>query len=139
MGVPGTVDRKRGTVVYSNNIRWEKVALAEQLSAYLPVPVQIANDADCAALGEAASGAARDYQDVVMLTLGTGIVNIVNIFRPQALLLGGGTAAQGEVLLAPIRDMVKTGCFGGVHGELPEIRTTELGNRAGMIGAANLL
>ncbi|MCI7099411.1 MAG: ROK family protein [Lachnospiraceae bacterium] len=139
VGVPGTVDRKRGTVVYSNNIRWEKVALAEQLSAYLPVPVQIANDADCAALGEAASGAARDYQDVVMLTLGTGIVNIVNIFRPQALLLGGGTAAQGEVLLAPIRDMVKTGCFGGVHGELPEIRTTELGNRAGMIGAANLL
>ncbi|MGN0294283.1 MAG: ROK family protein, partial [Lachnospiraceae bacterium] len=232
VGVPGTVNRKTGTVVYSNNIAWEQVPLVQLLSVYLPVPIQIANDADCAALGEAASGAARDYQDVVMLTLGTGvgggiildgkiyeggrmggcelghmvivengepctcgrrgcleayasatalrkvsekklgktmepdeifwlagegdeiakeivadyisklgtgIVNIINIFRPQALLLGGGIAAQGEVLLAPIREMVKTGCFGGIHGELPEIRTAELGNRAGMIGAANLV
>lgn len=232
VGVPGTVDRKAGMVVYSNNIKWEQVPMVSMLSAYLPVPIQIANDADCAALGEAVSGAAKDYQDVVMLTLGTGvgggiildgkiyeggrmggcelghmvivengepctcgrkgcleayasatalrkvsekklgktmepaeifalaesgdetakeivedytrklgtgIVNIVNIFRPQALLLGGGIAAQGEMLLAPIREMVKTGCFGGPHGELPEIKAAKLGNQAGIIGAANLV
>ncbi|MDY4969496.1 MAG: type I phosphomannose isomerase catalytic subunit, partial [Lachnospiraceae bacterium] len=83
VGVPGTVDRKAGMVVYSNNIKWEQVPMVSMLSAYLPVPIQIANDADCAALGEAVSGAAKDYQDVVMLTLGTGV--------------GGGIILDGKI------------------------------------------
>lgn len=105
----------------------EKIPMDQCIGAGVGVPGTVNR--------KTASGGAKDYQDVVMLTLGTGIVNIVNIFRPQALLLGGGIAAQGEVLLAPVREMVKTGCFGGTHGELPEIRTAELGNRAGMIGS----
>ena len=52
IGVPGTVDRKKGIVRYSNNIRWEDVPLVKEMSTYLPIPVEIANDADCAALGE---------------------------------------------------------------------------------------
>ena len=45
--------------------------------------------------------------------LGTGIINIVNIFRPQLMILGGGVSAQGETLLEPLREMMKVGCFGG--------------------------
>ena len=52
IGVPGTVDRKKGIVRYSNNIRWEDVPLVKEMSTYLPIPVEIANDADCAALGD---------------------------------------------------------------------------------------
>lgn len=73
IGVPGTVDKKRGVVRYSNNIHWEEVPLAEEMEACLPIPIQIANDADCAALGEAVAGAGRECQDMIMLTLGTGV------------------------------------------------------------------
>lgn len=230
IGVPGTVDRKNGVVRYSNNIRWENVTLAKEMGNYLPIPIQIANDADCAALGEAVAGAGREYQDVVMLTLGTGvgsgiildgeiyegksgsefghmvivengepctcgrrgcleayasatalkrdakratgrdlqpeeifrgaeegdskllevvdvylrrlgigIVNIVNIFRPQLVLLGGGMSRQGERLLSSLREMVQEGCFGGAKGELPDLEIATLKNEAGMIGAASLL
>lgn len=53
IGVPGTIDRKAGVVRYSNNIRWEQVGFAEEIGKYLPIPVSIANNADCAAFGEA--------------------------------------------------------------------------------------
>lgn len=232
IGVPGTIDSKRGIVKYSNNIQWENVELTKIMGAYLPIPIRIANDADCAALGEAVAGAGKECQDVIMLTLGTGvgggiildgkiyegkglggselghmvivengeactcgrkgcleayasatalmreakratgedlkpkeifegaragdpklqqlvqnyigklgtgIVNIVNIFRPQLVILGGGISAQEEDLLPPLREMMKTGCFGGEKGELPEIEKAALGNEAGMIGAASLL
>ena len=70
--------------------------------------------------------------------LATGIVNIVNIFRPEMVLLGGGISRQGEKLLAPIREKMKAECFGKAYGELPELRIATLENDAGMIGAANL-
>lgn len=232
IGVPGTVDRKHGKVLYSNNLKWENINLAEEMRKHIPLPVSIANDADCAALGESAAGAGKGYDSLVMLTLGTGvgggivingelftgslqggtelghtvikengrkctcgrkgcleayasatamrreaneiygrplepleifsaaqegdenakrivkqyiddlgtgIVNIVNIFRPHLLLLGGGIAAQGEVLLQPIREKMKKECFGGLHGEVAEVTIASLGNKAGMIGAASLV
>ena len=71
--------------------------------------------------------------------LGIGTVNIVNIFRPQLVLLGGGISRQGETLLAPLREIVKKECFGGEKGDVPEIEAAVLGNDAGMIGAAGLL
>lgn len=52
VGMPGTIDTDKGVVIYSNNIPWENVPLAEELQKYLPIPVYVANDADCAALGE---------------------------------------------------------------------------------------
>lgn len=232
IGVPGTVDRKKGIVRYSNNIRWEDVPLVKEMSTYLPIPVEIANDADCAALGETIAGAGKECSDVVMITLGTGvgggvvldgeiyegrgiggselghmvivengepctcgrrgcleayasatalkreakraskkelipseifalakqgdpamkevveiyirrlglgIVNIVNIFRPQLVLLGGGISGQGESLLVPLRRILREECFGGERGDVPEIKEAVLGNNAGIIGAAGLL
>ena len=73
VGVPGTIDRRKGKVLYSNNLRWDNVDLVEVLGRVIPCPVRIANDADCAALGEAVAGAGKDYSDVVMFTLGGGV------------------------------------------------------------------
>ncbi len=231
IGVPGTVDRKQGIVRYSNNIGWEDVDVVKEMEAHLPIPIYIANDADCAALGETIAGAGRDYQDVIMLTLGTGvgggiildgsiyegkgiggselghmvivengeqctcgrkgcleayvsatalirdarksigkeltpeeifsmaredevlkeivdsyirrlgvgIVNIVNIFRPQLVLLGGRIAAQGEVLTKPLSESMMQSCFGKNRSEIPELRVASLGNEAGIVGAAGLI
>lgn len=83
-----------------------------------------------------------NLQEVVRMyirRLGTGIVNIVNIFRPQLVLLGGGLSGQGEALTRPLTTIMKEGCFGGEKGELPEIEIATLGNKAGMIGAASLI
>ena len=52
VGSPGTIDSQNGVVLYSNNIRWDNVPLAGELQKYLPVPVRVQNDANCAALGE---------------------------------------------------------------------------------------
>ena len=73
VGVPGTVDRQNGIVRYSNNIGWSQVRVADVISSRIPVPVLIANDADCAALGESVAGAGKDCQDLVMLRIGTGV------------------------------------------------------------------
>ena len=47
--------------------------MAEVISKVIPVPVVIGNDADCAALGESVAGVGKDYQDMVMLRIGTGV------------------------------------------------------------------
>ncbi len=229
VGVPGTIDRKKGKVIYSNNLRWEDVGIQEILGKVIPCPVRIANDADCAALGEAVAGAGREYSDVMMFTLGngvgggiilngevfeggimggsevghmvvrqggrqctcgrkgcleayasvpsllkaarqrknrditlqeifgslddidmeevveqyremlgTGIVNIVNLFRPQLILLGGALSPYVKQMIPDLKTMMEEDCFGGVYGTIPELTVAGLGDSAGMIGAANL-
>lgn len=49
---PGMVDSRLGTVLYSNNLGWEDIALLDMLEQEIPIPMEIANDADTAALGE---------------------------------------------------------------------------------------
>ena len=59
VGIPGTIDSVNGKVVYSNNIPMENVPFIELMEKYIPLPIHIANDADCAALGESAAGAGK--------------------------------------------------------------------------------
>ncbi len=74
-GLPGMIDSAGGTVLYSNNLRWVKVDFVRGLQSRLKshVPVFISNDANVAALGEAAFGAGKEYSDSVLVTLGTGV------------------------------------------------------------------
>ena len=80
----------------------------------------------------------KEVVETYIRRLGLGIVNIVNIFRPQLVLLGGGISGQGESLLVPLRRILREECFGG-EGDVPEIEEAVLGNNAGIIGAAGLL
>ncbi len=246
IGSPGTIDAKKGIVVYSNNFDWENVPLVEELHKYLNYEISISNDANCAALGEVKAGAAKNFDNVVLLTLGTGvgggvvvdgkifegghaggaelghtmlirdgeqctcgrkgcleayasatalirqtkqaamdykdskiyaycehditkingktvfdaaadgdatakrvvadyisylgdgIVDFVNIFRPDKVLLSGGVCNQGTNLTDPLNAYIKKYCFAGERGMIPEIVTATLGNDAGIIGAAAL-
>ncbi len=73
VGCPGTVNGKSGVILYSNNLGWKNVPLAKDIQMLSGVPVAITNDANAAALGEYAYGAGKDYQDMILVTLGTGV------------------------------------------------------------------
>ena len=84
MGVPGMIDSKNGVVTYSNNLNFEDFHIAESVANRTGLAVKIANDANVAALGEAKFGAAKGCENMVMITLGTGV--------------GGGVIAEGKML-----------------------------------------
>lgn len=71
VGVAGIVED--GVVKYSNNLGWKNVPVAEILAQQLPIPIHVANNADCAVLGEMAAGAAKGCDDVLLLTIGRGV------------------------------------------------------------------
>lgn len=73
MGVPGMIDSSKGEVVYSNNLGWEHFLISEEVEKQTGLLVKIANDANVAALGETKFGCGKDYNNTVMLTLGTGV------------------------------------------------------------------
>jgi glucokinase len=244
MGVPGMIDSKAGNVIYSNNLKWKDFQIGETVSKLTGLKVKIANDANVAALGEVKFGAAKEFDDAVLLTLGTGvgggivvdgklvegnksagaelghmviecggeqctcgrkgcleayasatalirdtkrameahkdskmweigsldnvsgkvpfdyktsdpyakevvdnyiahlacgITNVANIFRPQTVLLGGGVCAQGDALVKPLQALVDKEIFAGDLGPNVPIRIAQLGNSAGLLGAAALL
>lgn len=247
VGCPGIVDAKTGVVVYSNNIVWKDVPVVQELGKYINLPIAVSNDANCAALGEVLAGAAKDCQNAVLLTLGTGvgsgiiiegkifeggyfggaefghtvivsdgeectcgrkgcfeayasatalirdtkraildnpnclmnrlrqnnldkvngqlafeamkqgdevakvvvenymkylsigIANLINIFRPDKVLIGGGVCNQGKLLTEAINEYIRENCFGGAMVFVPEVQVAELGNDAGIIGAAGLV
>ena len=83
IGAPGLVDR-RGVLRFAPNLPGgTELDLCAGLQERLGVPVLVDNDATCAAWGESRAGAARGYDDVVVVTLGTGI--------------GGGLIAGGRL------------------------------------------
>ena len=80
--------------------------------------------------------AAREVLESYIAALGEGIANIVNAFRPQAVILGGGISAEGETLLAPLRKYVYPRLYVSAEYAPLEICCAALGNDAGLYGAA---
>ncbi len=244
IGVPGHADDKTGIVVYCNNVPFKNTPLAEYIKRETGLSCTIGNDANAAALGEVLFGAAKNYSNAVMITLGTGIgagiifdnkvfsgcngaageighmclypeglpcacgrhgcfelygsatalkrqtreamekhpesllnklaktpdevsgktafdamragdeagksvvdqyirylatgvVDIINLLYPEAIIFGGGIAKEGETLLAPLCKIVEKESY-STYGRQPKFLTAELGNDAGIIGAAFL-
>ena len=81
---------------------------------------------------------AKEVVDWYINYLACGIVNIINILRPEAIILGGGVAEQGEKLLVRLRAKVERDVFGGIDYAPVEIVKASLGNLAGSYGAAAL-
>lgn len=71
-GIPGAVNNEKGTIDYACNLGVENINLRGYLKD-LNVPIYLSNDANVACLGEERFGAAKEYNNVVLLTLGTGI------------------------------------------------------------------
>ncbi len=73
IGIPGSIDAINGICLYSNNLNWKDLEIVKILKGHFNMPIRITNDANAAALGEAAFGAGKKYSNVIMLTLGTGV------------------------------------------------------------------
>lgn len=244
IGAPGSINPHTGMIAVSNNLQFEKVPMGPMLKERLGRDVFIENDASAAAYGEFLAGAGRGTQDMVAITLGTGvgggiiiggklfsgsnlaggelghtvivqggeqctcgrkgcweayasatglikltkasmeanpnskmwelcdgdinnasgrtaydgmraddeaakevvkkyeeyvacgITNMVNIFQPEVLCIGGGISKEGDTLLAPIVEVVDAERFTKNVEKQTVVKIAELGNDAGIIGAA---
>ena len=68
--------------------------------------------------------------------LAEGIANLANVFRPEAVLIGGGISAEGEYLLKPLRKVLDKKIFGGNDYAHVDVKIASLKNDAGICGAA---
>ena len=82
--------------------------------------------------------AAKEVYDVYVRYLACGLTNIVNIFQPEVISLGCGVSNEGQSLIDAILPIVRAEQYGGDVVELTQLRIAELGNDAGIIGAAAL-
>lgn len=85
IGTPGDIDSERGICHRAGNLPYNQTPLAAMIRDALNVPTCIANDATAALYGELYAGAGKAYQNIIMLTLGTGV--------------GGGIAINGKPYL----------------------------------------
>lgn len=241
IGMPSYINPATGLLVYANCFGWRNADIYPYLKNRIKLPINIENDANCAALGEKLAGSAADYSNVILLTLGTGlgggiilngkiyagadglgaelghtklifggrrctcgqygcaesycsatallnmakegleegvdsklqkykpyltakrifdyqdedafakelidryldylsgaISSFVTIFRPEAIILGGGISGAGERITEPLYTKVQKNCFAAAEIGAPPILTATLGNDAGIIGAAFL-
>ncbi len=83
VGAAGYVDKSRSVVMFAPNIAWRNVDLKAELEPRVDLPVVVENDANAAAWGEFRYSAGHDVNDLLLVTVGTGV--------------GGGVVLDGEL------------------------------------------
>ena len=111
-GIPGPV-RSDGVVNRCVNLGWGVFNVNEALAAVTGFPVESANDANVAALGEAWRGGGKGYRDVLFVTLGTGVGGAV---IADGKIVAGANGAGGELGHMVIRPQEPEACACGRHG-----------------------
>lgn len=225
VGAPGPSDAAGRIMKVAINLAdWHNVPLADELETKTGLPTILANDANCAGLGEAWLGAGRNFSHLILLTLGTGVggaiildgklfvgpqgtagelglmslnpdgppcnsgnqgsleqycsigsirratgqepaelgamardgdetalefwrgygrilgvglSNLIYIFTPEAIVLGGGVSASAKFFLPAARSQIEQRVLASSREGL-QLLTAQLGNKAGMVGAAKL-
>ena len=114
LGIPSVIDHTTGCAVGSNNIPLMDVPLADVMSERFGVPAAVENDANLATLAEWKLGAGRGADDLVMLTLGTGVGGGV--------VIGGalyrGWAELGHIVVIADGPPCQGNCTGRGHLEV---------------------
>jgi glucokinase len=102
LGTPGPADAAGRVARVAINLEgWQEVPIADLLESQTGRPTIVANDANCAGLGEAWLGAGRAFQDLILLTLGTGVGGAI-ILNGQLFVGRQGTAGElGLITLNP--------------------------------------
>lgn len=100
VGAPGPIDSE-GIVHAAANLGWGVFSIKNELESLLHIPVSAGNDANVAALGEMWMGGGRGNDDLIVVTLGTGV--------------GGGIITGGKVLVGAV----------GAGGEIGHIHVTD--------------
>ena len=83
IGAAGFIDAGRSTVLFAPNLAWRDEPLRDEVAKLVDLPVVVENDANSAAWGEHRFGAGQGLQDLICVTVGTGI--------------GGGIVMNGEL------------------------------------------
>ena len=246
IGVPGGVKPSEGLATYVPNIPWVDLPLAKIVEGVTGLPVKLGNDADVATLGEVYFGVAKNYSNVVLITIGTGVgggivldkklyqgnlgmvaelghvtlklgghkcgcgrrgcleqyasatalirltkekmlenrdsamwdfvdgdiekvngitsfacakkgdkvandvvdefvsyigdglMNFMNIFRPEAVIIGGGISKEGDYLIDKVKAYCDKFSYGYPSAPKADVLAAKLGNNAGIVGAASL-
>jgi glucokinase len=113
VGCPGPLDPFKGIVMSPSNLPgWVNTPLKDILHQAFSVPVYLHNDANAAALGEFYYGAGRDVQDMIYVTISTGIGG--GVILDGRLLLGaqGNAAEIGHMVIDPEGPQCGCGAFG---------------------------
>jgi glucokinase len=102
LGTPGPADAAGRVARVAINLQgWQDVPIADWLEEKTGLPTVVANDANCAGLGEVWLGAGKAYQDAIMLTLGTGVGGAI-ILNGKLFVGRKGTAGElGLITLDP--------------------------------------
>ncbi len=116
IGVPGPVD-KNGVVFQAVNLGWGVTDLKTELENKTGLPVKAGNDANVAALGEMWKGGGAGYNDMILVTLGTGVGGGVIINGKVVVGVGG---AGGEIGHIHVQDDEPEACGCGNHGCLEQ-------------------
>lgn len=116
IGVPGPV-KGDGTVLTCVNLGWGKFNVNEEMSKLVGLPVAAGNDANVAALGEMWKGGGQGYQDVVMITLGTGVGGGIIL---DGKIWAGSNGAGGELGHMIVNPEETDVCGCGGHGHLEQ-------------------
>ena len=139
IGLPGPTDHQGRVARIAINLEgWREVPLAEWLEPQLQRPVTLANDANCALVGEAWQGAAQGHDDVLLLTLGTGVGGAVLLAGRLFLGYRGAAAEPGLICVNPEGPPCRSGnrgsleqyCSIGGLGRLSPLSPRELERRA---------
>ncbi len=116
IGAAGFIDVDRATVTFAPNIDWIDEPLAETVGKLVDLPVVVENDANAAAWGEYRFGAGEDTDDLLFVTVGTGVGGGI-VQRGMVVRGGFGAAAEiGHLRIVP--DGLLCGC--GQHGCLEQ-------------------
>ena len=107
VGAAGYIDKSRSVVLFAPNLAWRDLDLKADLESTLGLPVVVENDANAAAWGEFQFGAGHDVDDLLLVTVGTGV--------------GGGVVLDGSLY---------RGAF-GVGAEIGHMRVVPDGIRCG--------
>jgi glucokinase len=142
IGAAGYIDKDRSRVLIAPNLAWRDVPLKDDLEERIDLPVVVENDANAAAWGEFTFGAGHDVDDLLLVTVGTGVGG--GLVLDGALYRGGfGVAAEiGHLRVVPEGiecGCGRRGCFEQYASGSALVRQTRAAAEADPTGARDVL
>jgi glucokinase len=133
IGSPGPLDSKKGIIIENANLTWKNVPLVERMEAALGIKTLLQNDANAAALGEKWFGAGKNVENMVYITISTGIGGGAIINKELFTGVNDNACEIGHTVIDPNGPL----CGCGNHGCLEAFASgTSIGKRAREAAAA---